>query len=126
LRIVLDTNVLISALLLRDSVTRRAFDSAFTNGKVLLSFELLAELNDVLGRRQFRKYVDEVDARRFAAALLRESQWVQVATTIADCRDPKDNRILSVWEVSRRQLGFLLCGCVLMPDHCLHRVSCAD
>jgi len=96
LRIVLDTNVLISALLLRDSVTRRAFDAAFANGSVLLSLELLAELNDVLGRKQFRKYVDDVDVRRFAAALLRESEWVQVATTITACRDPNDNKILAL------------------------------
>jgi putative PIN family toxin of toxin-antitoxin system len=96
LRFVLDTNVLISALLLRDSVTRRAFDSAFANGKVLLSFELLAELNEVLGRKQFRKYVDEADVRRFAAALVREAEWVEVATTIAACRDPKDDTILAL------------------------------
>jgi putative PIN family toxin of toxin-antitoxin system len=96
LRIVLDTNVLISALLLRGSVTRRAFDSAFANGKVLLSFELLAELNEVLGRKQFRKYVDEVDVRCFIAALLRECEWVQVATTVVACRDPKDNKILAL------------------------------
>ena len=74
MRVVLDTNVLISALLLRDSLTRRVFDAAFANGKVLLSFELLAELNEVLGRKQFRKYVDEADVRRFAAVLVRESE----------------------------------------------------
>jgi hypothetical protein len=96
LRTVLDTNVLISALLLRDSLTRRAFDAAFANGKVLLSFELLAELTEVLGRKQFRKYVDETDVRRFAAALLRESEWVQVVASIATCRDPKDNKILAL------------------------------
>ena len=96
MRIVLDTNVLISALLLRHSVTRRAFDSAFANGTVLLSFELLAELNEVVGRKQFRKYVDEITVRRFAAALLRESEWVEVATTITACRDPKDNKILAL------------------------------
>jgi putative PIN family toxin of toxin-antitoxin system len=96
LRIVLDTNVLISALLLRDSVTRRAFDCAFANGTVLLSFELLAELNEVLGRRQFQKYLDHADARRFAAALVREAEWVQVATSVAACRDPKDNKILAL------------------------------
>jgi putative PIN family toxin of toxin-antitoxin system len=96
LRVVLDTNVLISALLLRDSVTRRAFDSAFANGKVLLSVELLAELSQVLGRKRFRKYVDGVDVRRFAAALVRESEWVRVATTIAACRDPEDNKILAL------------------------------
>ena len=96
MRTVLDTNVLISALLLRNSITRRAFDAAFANGKVLLSFELLAELNEVLGRKQFRKYVDEADVRRFATALLRESEWVQVASPIAACRDPKDNKILAL------------------------------
>lgn len=96
MRFVLDTNVLISALLLRDSVTRRAFDSAFANGKVLLSFELLAELNEVLGRKQFREYVNEADVRRFAAALVREAEWVKVATTIAACRDSKDDKILAL------------------------------
>ena len=83
MRVVLDSNVLISALLLRDSVSRRAFDSAFANGKVLLSVELLADLSHVLGRERFRKYVDGADVRRFAAALARESEWVRVATTVA-------------------------------------------
>ena len=96
MRIVLDTNVLISALLLRGSVTRRAFDAAFANGSVLLSLELLAELTDVLGRKQFRKYVDDLDARRFAAVLVRESEWVQVRTDVTACRDPNDNKILAL------------------------------
>ena len=96
MRFVLDTNVLISALLLRQSITRRAFDAAFANGSVLLSLELLAELNDVLGRKQFRKYVDATDARRFAAVLIRESEWVEVATIVKACRDPKDNKILAL------------------------------
>jgi putative PIN family toxin of toxin-antitoxin system len=95
-RFVLDTNVLISALLLRDSITRRAFDAAFANGSVLLSLELLAELSGVLGRKQFRKYVDAADVRRFAAVLIRESEWVQAATTITACRDPNDNKILAL------------------------------
>jgi hypothetical protein len=96
LRTVLDTNILVSALLLRHSVTRRAFDAAFANGRVLLSFELLAELDEVLGRKQFRKYVDETDVWRFVAALLRESEWVHVVTSITACRDPKDNGVLAL------------------------------
>ncbi|MGA2076953.1 MAG: putative toxin-antitoxin system toxin component, PIN family [Terriglobia bacterium] len=96
MRTVLDTNVLISALLLRDSVTRRAFDAAFAKGKVLVSFELLAELNSVLSRKRFRKYVDETDVRRFAAALLREAEWVNVVTSITTCRDQADDKILAL------------------------------
>jgi putative PIN family toxin of toxin-antitoxin system len=96
LRTVLDTNVLVSTLLLRDSVTRRAFEAAFANGRVLVSFGLLAELDEVLGRKQFLKYVDETDVWRFVAALLRESEWVHVVTSITVCRDPKDNGILAL------------------------------
>lgn len=36
-RFVFDTNVLISALLLRNSIARKAFDKASSGGKVLLS-----------------------------------------------------------------------------------------
>jgi len=96
LRFVFDTNVLISALLLADSVPRRAFDRALDHGKVLLSFAVLAELNDVLGRREFRKYVEEEDVRRFLAALTREAEWVETTARITACRDPKDNKFLEL------------------------------
>jgi len=96
LRFVFDTNVLISALLLIDSVPRRAFDRALDHGKVLLSFAVLAELNDVLGRREFRKYVEEEDVRRFLAALTREAEWVEATARITACRDPKDNKFLEL------------------------------
>jgi putative PIN family toxin of toxin-antitoxin system len=96
LRCVLDTNVLISALLVPDSKPRRALDRAFQEGKVLLSFATLAELYDVLHRKQFRRYVDEEDARSFVAALARESVWIDVNVQINTCRDPKDNKFLEV------------------------------
>jgi putative PIN family toxin of toxin-antitoxin system len=96
LRCVLDTNVLISALLVPDSKPRRALDRAFQEGRVLLSFATLAELYDVLHRKQFRRYVDEEDARSFVAALARESVWIDVNVQINSCRDPKDNKFLEV------------------------------
>jgi predicted nucleic acid-binding protein len=70
LRFVFDTNVLVSSLLLADSVPRRAFDRALAQGKLLLSFPVLGELNNVLGREQFRKYVTPENVRRFLAALV--------------------------------------------------------
>jgi putative PIN family toxin of toxin-antitoxin system len=96
LRFVFDTNVLVSALLLTDSIPYRAFDRALTNGKVLLSFPLLAELNAVLGREQFRKYVTLEDVRLFLAALVREAEWIEVKSSISACRDPKDNMFLEL------------------------------
>ena len=78
MRSVLDTNVLVSALLVPGSKPRQALDLAFQKGKVLLSFATPAELYDVLNRKQFRRYIDEEDARSFVAALARESEWIDV------------------------------------------------
>jgi putative PIN family toxin of toxin-antitoxin system len=96
LRCVFDTNVLVSALLLPDSKPRKALDFAFQTGVVLLSFATLAELNEVLSRRQFRRYVDEEDVRSFLAALTRETQWVDVEVEVKACRDPKDDKFLEL------------------------------
>jgi len=74
LRCVFDTNVLVSALLLPDSKPRHALDMAVREGKILLSFAVLAELYEVLSRKRFRRYVDEEDIRSFVAALTREAQ----------------------------------------------------
>jgi putative PIN family toxin of toxin-antitoxin system len=91
LRCVFDTNVLVSALLLPDSKPRQSLDLALHKGKVLISFATLAELREVLSRKQFRRYFDEEDIRIFIAALTREAQWVDVTVTINACRDPRDD-----------------------------------
>jgi putative PIN family toxin of toxin-antitoxin system len=96
LRCVFDTNVLVSALLLPDSKPRHALNRAVREGKVLTSFAALAELNEVLSRKRFRRYVDEEDVRSFLAALTRESQWVDVDVQIQACSDPKDDKFLEL------------------------------
>jgi uncharacterized protein len=96
LRCVFDTNVLVSALLLPDSKPRQALDLVTRKGKLLLSFAVLAELYEVLSRKQFRRYVDEEDIRDFLAALTREAEWVDVDAQIAACRDPKDDKFLEL------------------------------
>jgi len=96
LRCVFDTNVLVSALLLPDSAPRHALDRALAQGKVLLSFAALAELYEVLGRKQFRRYADDADIRSFLATLTRETEWVDVDTRITACRDPKDDKFLEL------------------------------
>lgn len=96
MRCVFDTNVLVSALLLSDSKPRQALDRALREGKVLLSFAALAELYEVLSKRKFRRYIDEIDIRSFLAALTRETQWVDVDAQITVCRDPDDNKFLEL------------------------------
>ena len=62
----------------------------------MLSFAALRELNEVLSRRQFRKYVDEDDIHRFLASLVRQAMWVEVSAKITACRDPNDDKFLEL------------------------------
>lgn len=78
------------------SKPRQALDRAFREGTVLLSFATLAELYDVLNRKQFRRYIDEEDARSFVAALALGSEWIDVNVQIKICRDPKDDKFLEI------------------------------
>ena len=76
LRFVFDTNVIVSALLLKQSVTRQAFDRAQEQGQLLHSLSTLEELNDVLRRDKFDKYVLEEERIQFLSTLVRESTLV--------------------------------------------------
>ena len=95
-RFVLDTNTIVSALLLRTSIPRQAFDRAFDIGLVLVSDATVAELVDVLQRSRFDRYVREEARLHFLATFIRDTTLIAVTETISDCRDPKDNKFLEV------------------------------
>jgi putative PIN family toxin of toxin-antitoxin system len=93
---VLDANVIVSAVLLPRSVTRKAFDKACELGCIVVSEAVINELDDVLRRPRLNKYIHEEERIQFLMALLREAQLVRVTCTITDCRDPKDNKYLEL------------------------------
>lgn len=95
-RIVLDTNVLISSLLISNSLTRRVFDKTLTNGKLLISLATYAEVSEVLSRPKFRRYVTETERLQFLAKLINVAHPVEISQKIQACRDPKDDKFLEV------------------------------
>jgi putative PIN family toxin of toxin-antitoxin system len=95
-RIVLDTNAVISAALLKRSVSRRALDVALDQGEILVSAETIDELNRVLGRDDFSRYVTEDERLEFLAAFLRHATLIQVRVSITVCRDPRDNKFIEL------------------------------
>ena len=96
MRVVLDTNVVVSALLLSDSVPRQAFDKALDHGEIIISTPVLLELAEVLARNKLNKYLTEQERMRFLVALLKESELVGITEQISDCRDPNDNKFLEL------------------------------
>jgi putative PIN family toxin of toxin-antitoxin system len=96
LRFVLDTNVVVSALLLADSIPRQAFDKALEQGTILISVPVILELADVLSRKKLNKYLLEDERMRFLIGLLKETELIDTTEPIAICRDPNDDKFLEL------------------------------
>ena len=96
LRTVIDTGVVVSAVLLPRSVPRQAFDTAVTCGRVLVSVDTIAELDEVLRRPKFNRYVSQGRHLEFLASLGREAEAVEVIDVVTVCRDVKDNKFLAL------------------------------
>ena len=95
-RIVLDTNALMSRLLLPDSIPGQAVRKAVEEGAILMSESTLFELADVLGREKFHAYVSIQDREEFLRMLGRIVEMVTILHAVHDCRDDRDNQILEV------------------------------
>ncbi len=95
-RTVLDTGVIVSAVLLPHSAPRQAFDLAVSRGALLVSDRTIVELDEVLRRRRFDSYVSGLRRLEFLAALLREAEVIEVHDVVTECRDPKDNNFLNL------------------------------
>ena len=69
---------------------------ALANGEVLLSLELIEELNEVLGRERFNRYVTSEAREEFLEALVERSVLVEIIEHVQECRDPKDDQVLEL------------------------------
>lgn len=96
MRVVIDTNVWISRLLLANSVAAQAVDEALVRHEVVCSEASVEELADVLSRKKFDRYVSLQDREEFLRRLLQVTTMVPVLSEVTDCRDPKDNRFLAL------------------------------
>lgn len=96
LRFVFDTSAIVSAVLLKRSIVRQAFDKAVAQGKLLVSQATVDEANEVLRRKGFDKYVLEEERIEFVTALVRDAALVEITEQIRACRDPKDDKFLTL------------------------------
>ncbi len=96
MRAVFDTNVLVSHLLIADSVSRQAVGTAISNAEIVTSEATLNELADVLGRGKLDRYVSLADRQEFIRRFMQIATKVSVITEINDCQDPADNHFLAL------------------------------
>jgi uncharacterized protein len=110
MRVVIDTNILISFAIRPNRNFERIFDHVAAHGVSLVSEDTLTELFDVLTRDKFRKYIpldQSIDYVEWYAAI---SEQIIVTDHIIACHDPKDDKFLSI-AVSGQA------DCIIAGDH---------
>ena len=94
-RVVLDTNVLISAALRPEGLPRAVLSVVRAeNGVLLFSNETFDELRSRLLRPKFDVYVGREARAVYLAQLEAVSEWVSIAGAKLGCRDPDDDKLL--------------------------------
>jgi len=95
-RVVIDTNIFLSAILNQDSFPARVVEKAILSSQILQSAETWAELEDVLNREKFDRYRSIFDRRRYFQYLAEFMHEISVLTRVSVCRDPKDDKLLEL------------------------------
>jgi putative PIN family toxin of toxin-antitoxin system len=130
-RVVIDSNVIISAALYPKSPAASAYMAADLYCDLYASQDTLAEVEHVLMRSKFDRYfpVEMPTRERFLADYRDRVIEVKVTETISDCPDPKDNQFLSL--ALTVNADFIVTGDRkhLLPMHPYHGIailSCDD
>jgi putative PIN family toxin of toxin-antitoxin system len=93
--VVLDVNVLISALITKGKSRELWRKAVVRKFNLILSREILSEFIEVIKRTKFQKHVKERDMRDFLEALTTIAKFVQVKSKFKVIkRDPDDDVIL--------------------------------
>jgi uncharacterized protein len=96
MRSVVDTNVLVSAVIFPDSVPRQAVRKVLHHGVLLLSEDTFNELKEVLFRSKLDRYVSQEARLLFLAQLRSAAEFIPTIRIVRECRDPRDDKFLEV------------------------------
>jgi putative PIN family toxin of toxin-antitoxin system len=88
--------VIISSLLFEGSKPDLAIRYALQNGNILFSLELIEEIDEVLSRAKFRKYITDEEREEFLDGFIDRGILIEVVDAVKECRDPKDDKILEL------------------------------
>jgi putative PIN family toxin of toxin-antitoxin system len=100
-RIVIDTSSLIGAMLRPNSIPRQAFLNALSTHTLIFSNSTFQELQTVLHRNKFDRYVPLSKRLEFLALIKEHSNLWDIDeasehAAIDSCRDPKDEKFLAL------------------------------
>jgi uncharacterized protein len=94
LRVVLDSNVFISAVISPLGKPFACVSWVLDCGTLVASLEVIDEVETRLARPKFAKYVDEAKRRAFIADVRLTAILVELTGNLKACRDSDDNKLL--------------------------------
>lgn len=96
-RFIFDTNIIISAVLWPNSKPNIAFKKAQQLGIIIVSSLTWQELETVLFRPKFDRYITIEERQQFLLDLSQTVDFIIETRFVTDiCRDPKDNKYLEL------------------------------
>jgi uncharacterized protein len=95
-RLVVDTNVFVSAIIFPRSVPRQVVDNALDHGVAIFSEATMSELAEVLSRSKFNSFVSRADRELFLAQVESAAEFVPIIQLVRACRDSNDDKFLEV------------------------------
>lgn len=98
-RVVVDTNTIISGILLPQSVPGQVLQWLAGSATLIFSPATRDELLAVLARKKFDRYVSADARERAAVILVRDAEMVSPRRFVQVCRDPKDDKFLDAAHV---------------------------
>lgn len=97
-KIVIDTNVLISAILFPNSLIAQSVYKAMAYWEIYASQSTVNEFLEVISRSKFDKYFLNRPSGReiFTENFVKAITIIEPTEHITDCKDPKDNQFLEI------------------------------
>lgn len=104
--IVIDASSVVGAALKANSIPWEALVRIRGHDRIAMSNDVAAEIRIVLRRPKFARVITEDRINDIEAMLFAEAAWFDPAASVADCRDPNDNKYLEL--ALAANAGFLI------------------
>lgn len=96
MRLIVDTNVLVSAFVFKSETANNVVRIAAKTHTLLFSESTLKELKSTLLKQKFAGIAKLPTIRNFLFNLVRIGEFIEPKIEITECRDPKDNKFLEL------------------------------
>lgn len=96
MRLIVDTNVLISAFVFKSETANNVVRIAAKTHTLLFSESTFKELKSTILKQKFAGIAELPTIRNFLFNLVRIGEFIEPKIEITECRDPKDNKFLEL------------------------------